>query len=174
MKVSAKVLRSFGVSTADVAAKTTAYLRALAVLAYREDEGNEDVSYPYSPARATSAIAEATGIPRARLVALVAGVYYVENGTRSPLSLPANATPKSLASAIRKARDAGGRLSRWEVLAVRASVALGRPVSEPAVRALYAKGGGDLAASYVGRGTRVAAPKTREDETAEVEATLNA
>jgi hypothetical protein len=118
------------------------------------------------------ALAKRTGLPISRLASLVDPVYFRENGLRNPLPLPASRTPRSLAVAIRKRRDAGGTLGRYETLAASASAALGRPVSEAAVRALYAKGGGDPDASYTGRGTRVGAPKTRASETAEVETTL--
>lgn len=126
--------------------------------------------YPFSPAAATKTLATRYGVPAARLVPIVAAVYYEENGRRSPLSLPASRTPSSLAKAVRKARDAGGRLGRWEVLAWRLGEALGRPVSVAAVRGLYEKGGGSSDASYTGRGTRAGAVATRSDATVEVEA----
>lgn len=124
------------------------------------------------PAAAKKTIAKKTSLPVSRLASLVDPVYFRRNGERNPLALPEKPNARSLATAVRKRRDAGGTLGRWETLAASASVALGRPVSESAVRALYAKGGGELAASYVGRGTRLAAPKTRASETAEVETTI--
>lgn len=149
-----------------------AKLAALARAEYAKDEKDTDASYPYSPARATKAVAKKTGVPASRLVALVAGVFYAENGARSPISFGKNPTPKGIATEIRKRRDAGGRLGRWEVVAASASAGLGRPVSVSAVRAFYSNGGGDLDASYTGRGTRVGAPKTRESETVEVESAV--
>ena len=61
---------------------------------YAKDEADETVSFPYSPARATTALAKRYGYPRARLVGPVAAVYYRENGSRAPL-------PKSAARSRR-------------------------------------------------------------------------
>jgi hypothetical protein len=136
---------------------------------YAKDEANAEVVYPYSPARATKALGSRKGYPAAsRLIGLVAEVYYAENGSRSPLPKSAAKGTRSFASAVRKRRDAGGRLGRWEVIAASAAETLGRPVSVPAVRAAYLASGGDLDSSYTGRGTRVGAPATRESETAEL------
>ena len=129
-------------------------------------------AFPLSPAAATKAAAKKSGIPASRLVPVVAAVYYEENGSRAPLPKSAAKGGAALARAIRSRRDAGGRLGRWEVVAASAAATLGRPVSVAAVRALYEKGGGDLALSYTGRGTRAGAPETRTDETVEIEATL--
>lgn len=128
-----------------------------------------------SPASATKAAAKASGIPASRLVSVVADLFYLENGSRAPISFPragANGpSKKAVATAVRKARDEGGRLARWEVVAVRLAVGLGkdpRAVSVAAVKALYDLSGADRSLSYTGRGTRAAAPETRTDETAEV------
>jgi hypothetical protein len=125
-------------------------------------------AYPLSPADATRAAEKATGVPFSRLVPVVAAVYYEENGKLSPISGKGAALSKK----IRSRRDAGGRLARWEV--IQASLVAGENGREswplPTIRAMYEKGGGDLATSYTGRGTRVAAPETRTDETAEVTA----
>lgn len=135
---------------------------------YLSEEKKNAGGYPYSPAAATKAAEKKSGLPASRLVPVVAAVYYEENGKRTPIG----GTGAKLAKAIRSRRDAGGRLARWEVIS--ASLVAGEngreswPIS--AIRAMYEKGGGDLATSYTGRGTRVAAPATREDETAEVTA----
>jgi hypothetical protein len=149
-------------------------VRKIAEKAYAKELASygDDAPNALLPALAKREIAKRTGLPISRLASLVDPVYFRENGLRNPLPLPASRTPRSLAVAIRKRRDAGGTLGRYETLAASASAALGRPVSEAAVRALYAKGGGDPDASYTGRGTRVGAPKTRASETAEVETTL--
>jgi hypothetical protein len=154
-------------------------LRNRARAEYAVDEANGEIAFPYSPARATAAIAKRYGLPASRLVGLVAAVYYEENGTRAPLSFGRTGkdglpTAKAIARAVRKARDERGRLARWEVLAYRLAAGLGTDtvVSVAAVRAYYRNGGGDEAASYTGNGTRAGAPKTREDETAEIDATL--
>jgi hypothetical protein len=147
-------------------------IRSLALRAYRAAARRKNAPAAILPAEAKRAISEKTGIPVSRLASLVDPVYFRENGIRNPLPASAAKSAASLRSAVRKRRDAGGTLGRWESLAASASATLGRPVSEAAVRALYADAGGDLAASYVGRGTRIAAPKTRESETAEVDTTL--
>jgi len=134
---------------------------------YAREEKANPAGFPFSPANATKAAAKASGIPASRLVPVVAAVYYEENGKRAPLSFArGKATPAAIRSAVAKARDAGGRLGRWEVLAVRLGVALGRPVSVSEVRALYVATGKDLDSSYTGRGTRAGATKTRTDELA--------
>lgn len=154
-----------GVSVADVAGKTPAYLRALAAVEYDAD-AKTDGGYSL-PARAKREISKMTGIAPAKLASYVDPLYFRRNGERNPLPLPKTRTEKTLAVAVRKRRDAGGTLGRWESVASALAVSLGRPVSEVAVRALYSKTA-DLEASYVGRGTRAAAPKTRADDAAEV------
>lgn len=92
-------------------------------------------------------------------------VYYRLAGLASPLSLAkgtkatlADGTPSAaLRRAVRVRRDSG---VRWETLAASTEALLGRKVGKAEVVALYENAGGDLAASYVGRGTRVGAPKT--------------
>ena len=131
-------------------------------------------TYPYSPARATNAVAKRYGYPKSRLIPLAADVYYRENGERSPLPIRARKnggyTERAIADAVRKRRDARGRLGRWEVIAYSLAATLGTPVSVPAVRAYYRLAGGDTDASYTGRGTRKGAPKTRTSETLEISA----
>ncbi len=104
-----------------------------------------------APARAKREIAAKVGRP---VEGIVDPVYFRENGLRNPIEAK---TPKGLAAGIRRRRDAGGTLGRWE------SVAASAGVSVAVAKDLYAKGGGDLASSYTGRGTRVGAPKTYED-----------
>jgi hypothetical protein len=145
-------------------------IRTLALAEYRRE--SKTVEGAIYPANAKTAIAAKTGLPKSRLASLVDPVYFRENGLASPLPLGKAKTPLAVARAIRKRRDAGGTLGRWESVAASTSAALGRPVSETAVRALYSKGGGTLEASYVGRGTRKAAPATRANESVEVETTL--
>lgn len=82
------------------------------------------------------------------------GVYATKTGTPTA----------ALARAIRKRRDEG---VRWNVLTASVEAATGIRYSESAVRALYAKGGGEAESSYVGRGTRVGAPATYADAAAE-------
>jgi hypothetical protein len=134
-------------------------------------------SFPLSPARATKIAAKAAGLPAGgAVVGIVAAVYYEENGTRAPLAFGARKTkdgrpaPAAVASAVRKARDARGRLARWEVLGYRLAAALGspEPVSRASLVALYEKAGGDPDASYTGRGTRAGATATRTDGAAEI------
>ncbi len=87
-------------------------------------------------------------------------VYFRLAGLVNPLPATASKSARSLAVAIRKRRDSG---VRWETVAASAEATLDRRVSVAEAKALYAKGGGDLDSSYVGRGTRIAAPKTLED-----------
>lgn len=141
-------------------------VKALAAIEYdREAKTNPSAILP---AAAKRTLAAKTGLPVSRLASLVDPVYFEKNGRRFPIPLAKARTEKSLGAAVRKRRDAGGTLGRWESVASALSEALGRPVSEAAVRALYSASGADLEASYVGRGTRIAAPKTRESETAEL------
>ena len=146
-----------------------------AALAFYADEAKTDPNgYPYSPADATKAAAKKSGLPASRLVPVVAAVYYAENGRRSPLSFRAkNPTKATVAKAVRDARDSGGRLGRWEVVAVRLAVGLGKDpaaVSVAATKALYdaASSARVEGRSYSGRGTRAGATATRESETVEV------
>lgn len=104
-----------------------------------------------SPARAKREIAKRVGRP---VEGIVDPVYFRENGIANPISAK---TTKALATAVRKRRDGGGTLGRWESVAAAASV------SVAVARKLYADGGGDLDSSYTGRGTRVGAPKTYSD-----------
>lgn len=101
--------------------------------------------------------------------------YYRLVGLSSPLSLPAKTKPETkdgkpsaaLATAVRKRRDDG---VRWEVLAASYEATTGKRISVAALRALYARGGGEIESSYVGRGTRIGAPATYEDPGAEARA----
>jgi hypothetical protein len=147
-------------------------VRALAKKLYDAERAKLGGTAPILPASAKKAAAKKTGLPLSRLASLVDPVYFAENGKANPLPASAAKSARSLASAVRKRRDGGGTLGRWETVRASAEATLGRPISEASVRALYAKAGGDLEASYVGRGTRAAAPKTREDETVEVEAAI--
>ena len=151
----------------------TILLRAIAE--YAADEADENLSFPYSPARATAALAKRYGYPASRLVGPIADVYYRENGTRAPLSIRAKRdggySDAAIASAVAKRRNDGGRLGRWEVIGYSLAETLGRTVPLSAVRA-YARASGKVSetASYTGRGTRAGAIATRTDETAEVRA----
>lgn len=142
----------YGLRKGDSPAK----IRAAAEKSYdaeRKSTGGDD---PLSPALAKRKIAESVGRP---VEGIVDPVYFDRNGRARPLALRAK-TEKSVALAIRKRRDAGGTLGRWESVASAASEALGRPVSVALAKRLYDLGGGDLLASYTGRGTRAGAPKT--------------
>ena len=125
---------------------------------------------PQAPARR---IAERNSWPFSRILTLVALEFYRRNGEANPLALPKRRTEVTLAKAVLKRRNSGGNLARWETLAASASAALGRPISETAIRALYEKAGGNLAESYTGRGTRAGAILTRGSETLEVATTLD-
>ena len=97
----------------------------------------------------------------------MAAVYYEENGSRSPIS----GKGATLARRIRARRNEGGMLARWEVIA--ASLAAGDTPRESYPVAI------DPGALREGRRRprdlvhrprhRVAAPATRESETAEAE-----
>jgi hypothetical protein len=154
---------------------------ATATKFYRETIRRNPNGFPFSPAKATEAAAAASGIPKSRLIGTVAAVYYRENGERAPLAgiriakASGRPTAASAAKAVAKARNAGGRLGRWEVLAYRyaaaVSAATGAPERVPsvdAIRELAVAGGIVLEASYTGRGTRAGAKATRTDETAEL------
>jgi hypothetical protein len=102
-------------------------------------------------------------------------IYYYLAGIEEPLSdSKGNALlspdgkidARVLRSAVRRRRDRG---VRWETLAASIVATLGRPVSTAEAKALYAKAGGDLDSSYVGRGTRIGAPATYADLAAAVE-----
>src|SRR5262252_8465553 len=107
-------------------------------------------------------------------LAIAAFAAEAKNGATLPLAVPARKTDvarkTALAKAVRERRDAGGRLGRWEVVRYSAEATTGRRVSDDEIRALYAAGGGDLATSYTGRGTRAGAKATRADATAETRA----
>lgn len=96
-------------------------------------------------------------------------IYFEAIGKDSPLSLSPDAGKTEIRAAIRKRRDGkdgatvpatgatkGLGLRRWETVAASASVALGRKVSVREARDLYGS-----KETYVGKGTRVAAPGTR-------------
>lgn len=122
---------------------------------------------------ATREYEKGTTLPEARKVAAselggaaslylgtVDPVYFRLAGLANPLPKTAASSPAKLAAAVRARRDSG---VRWETVAASAEATLGRKVSVPETKTLYAKGNGDLDASYVGRGTRVGAPKTYAD-----------
>lgn len=157
------------ISTIEKVRADAASLYALALAEAENGSPREGFGvYPLSPAGATSILADASVFPRTLLVPTVADVFYRENGIRSPLAKSAAKSDAALADAIRDRRSAGGRLGRWEVVAYSASETLGRTVSVAEVKRLYADAGGDLAASYTGRGTRAGATATRTDETAAI------
>lgn len=112
------------------------------------------------------ALAKALGGTASLYLGTADPVYYRLVGLDSPLvdgkgkRLPATASASVLRSAVRRRRDLG---VRWDVLAASIEATIGRRVSNPEAKALYAKAGGDLEASYAGRGTRVAAPATYAD-----------
>lgn len=94
------------------------------------------------------------------LLGTVDPIYYRLAGLSSPLSLSGKsekARATSLAKSVRRRRDEG---VRWEILRGSAEAAIGRPVGDREIRDLYSSGGGNLGASYAGRGTRVGAPET--------------
>lgn len=122
---------------------------------------------PLSPAPAVKEISKAANRDALSIVSLV---YFRKNGEMNPLPESAAKSARSLAVQVRRRRDGGGTLGRWESVAASASATLGRPVSEKEAKALYAKGGGDLDSSYTGRGTRVAAPATYADPASAPEA----
>lgn len=108
-----------------------------------------------SIASALGETADGTG-----LLGTVDPIYYRLVGLASPLldakgNAPKN--PAGLRAAVRRRRDSG---VRWEVLAGSIEATTGAKVSKTDAKAIYSKAGGDLDASYAGRGTRVAAPKT--------------
>jgi hypothetical protein len=117
-----------------------------------------------SPANATKVAAAKSGIPASRLVPVVAAIYYRGNGLANPV-----AKRGSLAAAVAKARDAGGRLARWEVLSYRFAAYGRETIPVASLRALYSKAPASIGLdrSYTGRGTRAGAVATRTDEVAE-------
>ena len=143
-----------------------AAIRAAAEKAYAVEKKAAAEGAILEPAKAKKAIREAVGRP---VEGIVDPVYFELRGRDNPLPLRAK-TEKAAAAAIRKRRDAGGPLGRWESVAASASEALGRPVSVATAKALYATGGGDLDSSYVGRGTRAGAPGTYGDLAKEIPA----
>jgi hypothetical protein len=136
---------------------------ALATYRAEAKKDPEAVKRGLSPANATKVAAKKSGIPASRLIPVVAAVYYRENGTRNPV-----AKKGSFVAAVRKARDAGGPLARWDVLQYRFAAYGKDRVATASLRAAYTAAGGDIDASYTLRGTRAGAPKTRADELAEV------
>jgi hypothetical protein len=123
-----------------------------------------------SPVAATRVLAEKYGGGTSRVASPVARVYYAENGRRNPLD---GIGPDSKPGAIRRAvvsrrdyplladgsgesADGNATLGRWETVAASASASLGRRVSVAEAKRLY----GDVE-SYVGRGTKAAAPSLR-------------
>lgn len=129
-----------------------AKIRAAAEAEYEaERKATGSPTEPLSPAKAKNLIAGRVGRP---VEGIVDPVYFRENGLANPIEAK---TTAALAKLVRSRRDAGGTLGRWESVAAAASV------SVAVAKKLYADGGGDLASSYTGRGTRVGAPKTYED-----------
>jgi hypothetical protein len=101
-------------------------------------------------------------------------VYFRLAGLDAPLtkadgSALVSPDARALRAATKRRRDAG---VRWETLAASIEATIGRAVSVSEARALYAKAGGDLDASYTGRGTREGAKATRGGNAVAVEATL--
>jgi hypothetical protein len=154
--------------------KISKTVRAAVAKAARKTDG--DLAASVLPAIRVS-LAETLGGTADLYYGTADPVYYREIGTRRPLA-KADGSPLApegktvaknvLVAAVRRRRDAGGRLGRWNVLAASAAAALGRPVSERETKALYAASGRDLDASYVGRGTRAGAVATREDAAAAI------
>lgn len=96
-------------------------------------------------------------------------IYFEAIGRDNPLAVSPDATKATIRSAVRKRRDGkdgatvpnsgatkGLGLRRWETVAAAASVALGRKVSVREVSDLYGE-----KETYIGKGTRAAAPGTR-------------
>jgi len=134
-----------------------AEIRALAVERYEAEFASASPAVRAAGLSPATAKREISRVAAAPVTSVVDSFYFAENGRRNPL--PA-ATPAKL----RARRDRGGTLGRWESVAESYRVAAGLARFSPdAARALYRKSGGDLEASYVGRGTRSAAPKTRGD-----------
>ena len=139
-----------------------------------------DVSAKGSLRSAVAAsLAGADGFPAKLAPASLAGIVdpYADRlyGLATPLTrangdvLPATASKRDLASAVARRRDAG---VRWRILAASVEATTGRRTSEATADALYvySRGEAKREASYTGRGTRVSAPATYGDATAEVPA----
>ena len=94
------------------------------------------------------------------LLGTVDPIYYRLSGLSSPLPLSGKTAKARATSLAKNAAKRRGEGARWEVLAGSIEAAIGRRVSVREAKALAASGGTDLAASYVGRGTRVGAPAT--------------
>lgn len=97
-------------------------------------------------------------------------IYFIAIGSDNPLPVSPDATKAQIRSAVRKRRDgkdgasvpnegatSGLGLRRWETVAASATAALGRKVSVSETRDLYGKD----RETYIGKGTRRAAPGTR-------------
>jgi hypothetical protein len=138
---------------------------------YERDVENEDVAFPYSPARALDALAGRRGYPTKKVLrGRVDSFYFAENGRRSPF--PKSARGAKLGAAILARRAKGGTLSRWDTMAAAASVTLGRRVTEEAVKEMFVEAGGEMASSYAGRGTKARAWKTKYSDAAELDAVM--
>jgi len=100
-------------------------------------------------------------------------VYFEAIGRAYPLALSSESSKAEIRSAVRKARDGkdgrsvpnagatkGLGLRRWETVAASASEALGRKFSVADAHRSYGE-----RETYVGKGTRAAAPGTREAPT---------
>ena len=148
---------------------------------------NEDRALAADEAVA-SGLAAGTSLPKIRAAfAAVAGEnprdvlgfvdprYYRALGLSNPLPAPPAATPyakkdgtpsASLARAVRVRRDSakGTSLARWDTLRATVEATVGVRPSDTELRALYARGGGDLETSYAGRGTKIAVPAIRDEE----------
>jgi hypothetical protein len=118
-------------------------------------------------------VAASLSYPESRVLAPVARTIYSETGAANPLAVGPKSAASAVANAVVRRRNAGGTLGRWDVLRVSLAVSLGRPVSIAALKALYEAGTGILAGfdrdgSYIGRGTRVGAPRTYLSEVEEL------
>lgn len=130
-------------------------------------------------AKVAATLAPTDGFPAKLSPASLAGIVdpFADRlyGLATPLTrangdlLPATASKRDLAAAVARRRDSG---VRWRILAASVEATTGRRTSEAATDALYVYSRGEekREASYVGRGTRVSAPATYGDATAEVPA----
>ena len=91
-----------------------AAIRAAAEKAYAVERKATDAGTVLEPAKAKKAIREAVGRP---VEGIVDPVYFELRGRENPLPLRAK-TEKAISAAVRKRRDAGGPLGRWESVAV--------------------------------------------------------
>lgn len=141
----------------------------------RSDKIRKTVEREYAKGTALPAIRKALAKTLGGTADLFLGtadpIYYRLVGLDAPLSDAkgqplVNPSPAVLASAVRRRRDSG---VRWNVLAASIEATTGRRTSINEAKTLYEKGKGDLDSSYVGRGTRVGAPKTLEDVAAGAE-----